>query len=233
MGESYGRYALGNDAELMPLITSCNLACGFHAGDPVVMEATIALAKRYGTRIGAHPGYPDRQGFGRRDLRMSGPEVRAMVAYQIGALTGMCRARGVKVSYLKPHGALYHAAAREEATAAAIVAACRAQGIEWVMGAPDSVLQRATEAGGLSFIREGFADRGYGPDGRLLPRGEPGALIQDPAVAARQARQLAREHSVTTPDGTTVAVAVDSLCIHGDNPRAVEIARAVVETLRA
>ena len=227
MGESYGRYVLGNDADLMPLITSCNLACGFHAGDPVVMEKTIALAQRHGTRIGAHPGYPDRQGFGRRAVSLDPREVRAMVGYQIGALAGLCRMHSIEVSYLKPHGALYHAARYDKGTAEAIVAACAGQGVEQVMGVVGSALHTAADAAGLRFIREGFADRGYGADGWILPRGEPGALLEDPTVAAEQALRMVRNGEVMTPEGTPVAVAVDSLCIHGDTPRAVEIARAV------
>jgi UPF0271 protein len=233
MAESFGRYVLGNDTELMPLITSCNLACGFHAGDPLVMQETIALARRHGTRIGAHPGYPDRQGFGRRTLRMSPAEIRAMVGYQIGALAGLCRTQGVRVRYLKPHGALYHDAGRDAGIAEAIVAACAGQGVDRVMGIAGSALHRATEAAGLTYIREAFADRGYGNDGGLLPRGTAGALLTDPVRAAEQAVAIVREGVALTPDGERVPVAADSLCIHGDTPGAVAIAAAIRRALEA
>ncbi len=230
LGESFGRYALGNDAGLMPFITSANIACGFHAGDPGVMGATVRLAKQHGVAVGAHPGWPDLQGFGRRVMQLSPAEVEALVLYQIGALAAFAKAEGLDLHHVKPHGALYNQAAAEIELAQAI-----ARGVKRF--SPDLILiglagSRLVEAGselGLGVANEAFPDRAYNPDGTLKPRGEPGALLDAPEQVAEAALRLARE-GVRFADRV---VPVETLCLHGDNPDALENARLVQEILQA
>ncbi len=206
----------GLDAELMPLITSANIACGAHAGDPQTMMATLGDAKRYGVRVGAHPGFFDRGHFGRRELRRSEEEVFEDCVYQIGALRAMAQAIGSEVRYVKAHGALYNLACREQAYARPVVRAAQQFQLA-IMGLPNSVLAQEAQRAGAGFLAEGFADRRYQPDGLLAPRSEPGAYVTDPQEAVRQAEWLIRERGVQT------------LCVHGDNPHAL----AFVRTLRA
>lgn len=208
----------GFDAELMTLVTSANVCCGFHAGDPVTARQTLSLALQHGVAVGAHPGFPDRKHFGRRELAWSAAEVRTHCQYQVGALDALARLVGVRVKYLKPHGALYNQACRDPELAKAIVAVALLSGLA-VVGLPNSEL--ATAAGRLNvpFFAEGFADRRYQPDGSLAPRSEAGAFIEDPAEAVEQVDWLIREKAVRT------------ICIHGDNPESVKFARAVREGL--
>jgi len=230
LGESFGRYTLGNDAAIMPYITSANIACGFHAGDPGVMGATVRLAKQHGVAIGAHPGWPDLQGFGRRAMQLPPAEVEALVLYQIGALAAFAKAEGLALQHVKPHGALYNQAAAEIELAQAI-----AQGVKRF--SPDLVLvglagSRLVEAGralGLRVADEAFPDRAYNPDGTLKPRSEPGAVLDAPQQVAENALRLARE-GVHFGDRQ---VPVETLCLHGDHPGAQENARLVRETLEA
>jgi 5-oxoprolinase (ATP-hydrolysing) subunit A len=230
MGESFGRYTLGNDAALMPLITSANIACGLHAGDALVMHKTIRLAKSSGVAVGAHPGYPDLQGFGRRSMEMSPEEVEALVLYQLGALAGFARAEKVELVHVKPHGALYNQAARDRSLARAIARAVAGFSMELILvGLAGSQLVAAGEEVGLKTASEGFPERGYMPDGSLMPRKMPGAVLDSPAEAAAQALRLAREGI----EAITGRVKVDTLCIHGDNPGALEIAGAVRQALLA
>jgi UPF0271 protein len=207
------------DAELMPLITSANVACGFHAGDPSTARAALAAAARLGVQVGAHPGFPDREGFGRRELARPEAQVFDECAYQIGALAGLARAVGLALRYVKPHGALYNLACRDDAYARPVVAAAELFGLA-LMGLPDSRLQ-ALCAGRVPFVAEGFADRRYLPDGSLVPRGRPGAFVEDPAEAVRQAQRLLRDQDVRT------------LCVHGDNPQALAFVRALRAALAA
>lgn len=227
VGESFGPWVLGDDAALLELVSSANVACGFHAGDPTAMRRTCALAAERDVRIGAQVGYRDLAGFGRRFLDVSHDELVDDVLAQLGALEAFARVAGSRVCYVKPHGALYNAIVTHETQAAAVVEAIRL----WdpslpLVGLPGSrSLALAAEAG-LATIREGFADRAYTADGALVPRSQPGAVLHDPKViAARVLRMVAG--SVTAIDGTEVTVEVDSICVHGDTPGAVAIARAV------
>ncbi|HEV3261389.1 MAG TPA: 5-oxoprolinase subunit PxpA [Gemmataceae bacterium] len=199
------------DAELMPLITSANVACGLHAGDPATAAAALAAAARHGVTVGAHPGFPDREHFGRRELSRTKQQVFEDCVYQVGALAGLARAAGLTLRYLKPHGALYNMACRDDAYARPVLAAAEVFGLS-VLGLPGSRLQ-ALGAGRCLFIAEGFADRRYLPDGTLVPRSRPDAFIEDPAEAVRQAEWLLRDRGVRT------------ICVHGDNPRALDFVR--------
>jgi UPF0271 protein len=220
VGESFGRWELGSDAELIPIITSVNIACGAHAGDPLVIERTIELALKAGAAIGAHPGFPDRQGFGRRDLAMTPDEVEAEVLYQVAAVAGMVTAAGGRLRHVKAHGALYNLAVRERSIAEPIVRAVHRLSRDLiVVGPPSSALVDSARELGLPIATEGFADRAYESDGSLRSRRLPGAVLSDPGAAAAQAVSLARSGRFTT------------LCIHGDSPDAPRLARAVRDAL--
>lgn len=232
LGESFGAYTLGHDAALMPLITSANIACGFHAGDPQVMARTVRLAQQHHVAIGAHPGFPDLVGFGRRALDAEPDEIANDMLYQIGALAAFVRAEGARLTHVKPHGALYNLATTRAPIADAIARAVARFDADLILvGQPNSMLERAAREHHLRFAREGFADRAYNRDGTLRSRREPGAVLDDPARAAAQALQMVRTQTVTTPEGATIAMPVDTLCLHGDSPHAIEIVRAVRETL--
>ena len=234
VGESYGPYRYGDDEGVMPFVSSANIACGFHAGDPEVMRNTVRLARRYGVAIGAHPGFQDLSGFGRREIHMTPAEVESVVAYQVGALAGIAAAEGVRLSHVKPHGALYNMAARDAALAGAIARALQRVDPSLVLfGLSGSELIAAGERAGLRVASEGFADRGYRPDGSLAPRGTTGAVMTDPADVARRAVDMASKQTVTALDGTKVSVKADTICIHGDTPGAAALARAVREALSA
>lgn len=234
MGESFGAYTIGLDGELIKYISSANIACGLHAGDPLVMERTVALAAAHGVAVGAHPGYPDLQGFGRREINLSPAEVKAYVMYQVGALMAFARAAGVKLTHVKPHGALYNTAARDPRIAAAVVEAVKAvdEGLV-LLALAGSEMVKAARAAGLAVAQEVFADRAYYADGTLVPRGVPGAVIHDPAVAIPRAVRMVTEGRVVAITGEEVAVWADSICVHGDNPQAVEFARRLREALVA
>jgi len=228
LGESFGAYTLGSDAAIMPYITSANVACGFHAGDPSVMDATVRLCAARGVRVGAHPSTPDLQGFGRREMALSPDEAEALVLYQVGALAGFCRAHGVEMVHVKPHGALYNQAARDPALAAAVARAVLRFSRELALvGLAGSALVAAASEAGLKALSEGFPDRAYNPDGSLRSRKLPGAVLDDPAQVAANAVRLARD-GIVTPSG---AIRLDTLCLHGDNPIAVEAAKAVRQAL--
>ena len=233
MGESFGRYDLGDDHGLMPFLSSINIACGLHAGDPLVMQQTVAAAKAAGLSIGAHPAYPDLQGFGRRVLDLAPEEVEAFTLYQIGALAAFARAAGVELGHVKPHGALYNKAATHLPTAQAIAKAVRQFDSQLILvGLAGSLLVNAGEESGLHVGNEGFPERGYNADGTLMSRKQPGAVIHDPAEAAANALRLAEEGIQITLAGNTRQTRVDTLCIHGDSPNAVNVARAISEALR-
>jgi UPF0271 protein len=234
VGESFGRYELGRDRELLPLVTSANIACGFHAGDPCVMDETVRMARIAGVTVGAHPGYPDLQGFGRRVLEMTPEEVEAMVLYQIGALAGFAKAHGVELVHVKPHGALYNQAAKDRPLADAIARAVSRMSRGLVLvGLAGSLLLDAGREAGLRVAAEGFPERGYNPDGSLMSRKLPGAVIHDPQQAAQNALRLATEGiRIQTPEGERI-LPVDTLCIHGDSLNAVAVAQAVNQALLA
>ena len=221
----------GDDAALLGLVTSANVACGFHAGDRATMATAGERALALGVRIGAHVGYGDRAGFGRRELGLSSAEIADQVAEQVGVLRAIVEAVGGHVSHVKPHGALYHRAGRDEACAEAIAAAiARLDPALIVLSAPDDALVRAARRHGLATIGEGFADRAYRRDGALVARDLPGGVLDVPAAVA-QALSIARHGQARTAEGTAVAVAAQSLCVHGDTPGAVELARAVHDAL--
>lgn len=232
MGESFGRYSLGADEELMPYISSVNLACGFHASDPMVIQQTVQMAVKYNLAVGAHPGYPDIQGFGRRKIEMSPDEVEAMVLYQIGALWGFLRSARIEMTHVKPHGALYNQAAQEVHLANAIARSVQRFSKELILvGLAGSALIEAGLEIGLNVANEGFVERGYQADGQLMPRGMDGAIIHDSIIAARQAIQLARDGISLRRGELTMNIKVDTLCIHGDSPNALDIARSVRSAL--
>jgi UPF0271 protein len=234
-GESFGPWSMGDDETLIPLMTSVSVACGTHAGDPLVMRRTVALAARSGVAVGAHPGYPDLQGFGRRAMGLTPAEVEAWVLAQIGALAAIARGPGVTLQHVKPHGALYNAAADDAALAEAIVGAVRAFDPALVLVArAGSVQAGVARATGLRVAEEAFADRGYDSAGRLLPRSAPGALIADPEVAARRARDLVLTGAIAANDGSVLHMQPATLCVHSDTPNAAAIASAVrAELLRS
>jgi UPF0271 protein len=228
LGEGFGAWRLGDDEALLGIVTSANVACGFHAGDPVTMRRVCAAAAERGVAIGAQVGYRDLAGFGRRRIDIAAADLAADVIYQLGALDAFARAAGTRVRYVKPHGALYNTAADDPVQAGAIVAAIRAVDASWpVLGLPGSALADAASKTGLPFVAEAFADRAYTAAGRLLPRDQPGAVLTDARVVAARALEFARDRTVTAVDGTVVNVDAASVCVHGDTPGAVEIARAV------
>ncbi len=234
MGESYGIYTLGFDALAMPLISSANVACGFHASDPGTMRRTVQLAKRHGVTIGAHPSYPDRVGFGRRAMSVTPDQIRDDVVYQVGALWALCRAEGVALGHVKPHGALYDAAARDPAVAEAMVDAVKSVGPELVLVClSGSVTPPVARRLGLRCVQEAFADRAYAADGMLVPRSLPGAVISDPDRVADRAAAMVLEKKVVAIDGTAVPIDAETLCVHGDSPGAVELIRAIRARLSA
>lgn len=233
LGESYGRWRL-DDLPLLDVVTSANVACGYHAGDPLIMRSTVRAARGRGVVVGAHPGYPDLVGFGRRELAASPEEIEGYVLYQIGALQAVCAAEGVRVRYVKPHGALYHRVARDAAAADAVARAARAADSSLALLAQaESELLRAASRAGLRAVREAFVDRGYRADGTLVPRAEPGALLEDAGLVADRALRMVRDGLVRSVDGTEVPLEADSLCTHGDGPHALALARAVRAHLEA
>jgi UPF0271 protein len=232
LGESFGRWTLGDDARLMASISSCNVACGYHAGDPEVMRRTVRLAREHGVAIGAHPGLPDLAGFGRRAMSVSPAEVEDIVLYQIGALSAMARAEGVRLRHVKAHGALYNMAIKDRALADGIARAVSAFDPALVLfGLPGTELLRAAEAAGLPVAAEGFADRSYEADGSLTPRSQPGAVIEDPAEVVARAVRMAREGVAVSRTGEVVPMRVATICTHGDTPGSDALARRIREGL--
>lgn len=233
MGESFGAWRMGDDEHAMPLVDQANLACGFHAGDPLIMQRSVSLAVRHGVAIGAHPSYPDLQGFGRRHLSCSPEEVTALVLYQLGALDAFCRAAGTQVAYVKPHGALYNDLVRDDALLVAVLRACNA----YRPGLPLMVLaladnsreRRLADAAGVPLLFEAFADRAYLADGQLAPRRLAGAVHHDPERILAQAMAIAADAPFADIDGRPLQLRADSLCVHGDNAESL----AVLRRLRA
>lgn len=228
LGESFGAWRMGDDDALLDVVTTANVACGFHGGDPRTMLATCAAASARGVAIGAHPSYRDLAGFGRRFMDVAPADLEADVLYQLGALDAACRATGARLGHVKPHGALYNAVVTHREQARAVVAAVAAfdTGLA-VLGLPGSALLDEASAAGLRAVGEAFADRAYTPEGTLVPRGLPGAVLHDPEVVARRVTRLASEGVIEAVDGTDVAVQAASVCVHGDTPGSVALARAV------
>ncbi|MFD2764006.1 LamB/YcsF family protein [Micromonospora eburnea] len=228
LGEGFGIWRLGDDEALLDLVTSANVACGFHGGDPSTMHRVCAGAAARGVAVGAQVGYRDLAGFGRRHIAYGFAELRDETIYQLGALDAFCRLFRTRVRYLKPHGALYHAAAGDEAQAAALVAAVSAYDHELpLLCPPGSVLAQLAVGAGLRAVAEGFADRNYLPNGTLVPRSAPNALVTDPDEVAVRAVQMATEGTVVAVDGSVVPCVVESICLHGDTPGAVRCAELV------
>jgi len=228
IGESFGRYELPGEDDLLSLITSANVACGFHAGDPMVMQRTVSAAAGRGVTVGAHPGYRDLIGFGRRELAASAAEIAADVVYQVGALDGFCRTAGTRVRYVKLHGALYHRASEDKEVAKSVAFALRQLDQELVVLGPEgSAMLQAANATGLDVAREAFVDRAYQPDGRLVPRRMPGAVLDDADAIAERALRMVQDRYVVAIDGTRCIIRADSLCVHGDGPKAVAVVRAL------
>lgn len=228
LGESFGAYTIGMDEAVIAHISSANVACGYHAGDPLVMDKTIAQAKAAGVAVGAHPGFPDLQGFGRRNMVCSPKEVKAYVQYQLGALLAFATANGVKLQHCKPHGALYNMAGKDEALATAIAEAVASVDPEIIlMGGSGSMLLTAGKKAGLRVASEVFADRAYQADGSLVPRSKPGAVIHDTDEAITRTIRMVKEGKVTAITGEEVELAPHSICVHGDNPSAVEFVKNI------
>jgi UPF0271 protein len=232
LGEGFGVWRLGDDDALLEVVTSANVACGFHAGDPVTMRRVCAVAAERGVTIGAQVGYRDLPGFGRRRIDIDPDELAADVLYQVGALDACARPAGSRVRYVKPHGALYNTAAddRRQADAVATAVAAFDRSLP-LLGLPGSALADAAQAAGLTFVPEAFADRAYLPSGRLVPRSEPGAVIDDPYDVVARAAAMAVQQRVTATDGSTLTVEARSLCVHGDTPGAVYLATEIRRTL--
>lgn len=228
MGESFGAWEMGNDREILPLVSSANIACGFHAGDPSTIAETVRLAIGSGVAVGAHPSYPDIEGFGRREMSLSAKEIRDAVVYQVSALKGICEAQGGRLHHVKPHGALYNRAARDPEAAEAIAdAVASIDGGLFIYGLSGGVLVSEAERAGLRSASEAFADRGYMNDGTLAPRNRPDALVTSVADAADRALKMARDGEVLSVEGEPVKVRSETICIHGDGPHALEFARAI------
>ncbi len=231
-GESFGRWKLGQDERLFPLLTSVNLATGFHAGDPLTIRDAVRLAKSHGVAVGAHPGFPDLVGFGRRDMAVTPDQAYADVLYQIGALSAFLRLAGLPLHHVKPHGALYLRMLKDKPLAKAVAQAIKDYDPEVplvLLGG--TLMEEAAQEVGVRYVREAFPDRAYLSDGRLAPRSMAGALIRDPKAAAERAVAMVLEQEIDALDGGKVRIEAETLCIHGDNPEAVEIARAVREAL--
>lgn len=221
LGESFGRYTIGSDDRIIPLITSANIACGFHASDPVVMMKTVNMVKKAGTGAGAHPGYPDLMGFGRRNMNVSHEEAKAYTLYQISALGGMCKAAGVKLSHVKPHGAMYNMAGKDYELSKAICEAIKEYDPSLiVMGLAGSQMVKAARDMGLKTAEEVFADRAYEEDGSLVARSKPGAMIEDEDEAIARVVRMIKEGKVQAITGNDIDIKADSVCVHGDGEKA-------------
>lgn len=232
LGEGYGAWTMGDDAAMLAVVSSANVACGFHAGDPAGILSTLREAAARGVAVGAHVGYPDRVGFGRRPMDVAPADLEADVIYQIGALQGLARAAGTRVSYVKPHGALYNTIAHDARQAAAVIAGVRAVDPSLVlMGLAGAPVLAQAQAAGLAVMAEAFADRAYQPDGQLVSRREAGAVLHDPALVAARMLRLATEGVIEAVDGSSLRLEAGSICVHGDSPGAVAMARQIRETL--
>jgi len=232
LGESYGNFIIGNDREIFPLISSCNIACGFHGGDPFHIEKTIEQAILHGVQIGAHPAYPDLMGFGRRKMDIPLGELSSIIKYQVSALKGMVESKGAKLKYVKPHGALYNSMVKRKEEAQVVVQAVKAIDSSLsLIGLANSSVQTVCENMDVKFVAEAFGDRRYNPDGSLMARGLEGAVITDPELASDQVLSLALRQQVNTADGKILSLKPDSICVHGDNPIATDILSSIHKKL--
>lgn len=231
IGESFGAYKLGMDEEVMQYISSANIACGWHAGDPVTMHTTVALAARYGNGCGAHPGYPDLLGFGRRSMAVEAEALKDYMTYQIGALDAFCRANSTCLRHVKPHGSLYHAILNDDQTASAVIQAISTMNGDLIYvtlaGSKGEAAARIGEQYGLTVAREAFPDRAYTAEGTLVPRTQPGAVIKDTQEVVDRAVQMATEGKVTSIEGEIIDLQADTLCVHGDTPGAVQMVKEI------
>ncbi|MDO4344303.1 MAG: 5-oxoprolinase subunit PxpA [Eubacteriales bacterium] len=233
LGESFGAYKIGMDEQVVPNITSANIACGFHAGDPLVMKKTVALCKKYGVGIGAHPGYPDLRGFGRRNMSLPYAEVEADIIYQVGALKAFCDGEGVPLIHVKPHGALYNMAGKDYDLAMAICRGILAVDKSLkILALSGSAMIRAAQEIGVPSVSEVFADRAYQADGSLVPRSQPGAMITDEDEAVKRVIDMAKTGTVTAIDGSVVAIRADSVCVHGDGEKALKFVEKIHKALQ-
>jgi len=237
MGESFGAYTLGMDHEAIRYITSANIACGWHAGDPLVMNRTVQMASENDVGVGAHPGYPDLLGFGRRSMDCTPEEIKNYLVYQIGALQAFCRVHGTRLRHVKPHGALYLTAVEKEDVARAVAEAIVSvdQNLMFVAlaGVKGEVMRSIGREVGLHVVYEAFPDRAYTPEGALASRRIPGAVIRDPEVVAERALRMAAEGKIIATDGTVIEIEAQTLCVHGDNPAAVDLVRTIRQTLES
>lgn len=237
VGESFGSYKLGLDEEVIPLISSANIACGFHAGDPAVMRQTVALARRNGVGLGAHPGLPDLVGFGRRNMDVTPEEIKDFVTYQIGALQAVAAFQGARLQHVKPHGALYNMAVKNPAiwdAVAEVMAGLDERLILFVLaGSGRRDLEAIARRRGIRVVFEFFADRAYNLDGSLVSRKLPGAVIHDNDVVAAKVLKLVKEGRVTTIEGSEIEIRAETICVHGDNPEALALVKKIRETLYA
>lgn len=237
MGESFGAYQLGMDEAVIQHISSANIACAWHAGDPAVMSRTVAMAIENGVGVGAHPGYPDLLGFGRRNMDCTAEELRNYVIYQIGALQAFCSVHGASLQHVKPHGALYLTAVENENVARAVAEAIVSVDADLLYvalaGAKGKLMTRIGQEVGLKVVYEAFPDRAYSPEGTLVSRRRPGAVINDPQAVSERALQMVKDGNVVAVDGTTIALEAQTLCVHGDNPKAVDLVRSIREALEA
>jgi UPF0271 protein len=235
VGESFGRYRLGLDESVIPLVSSANIACGYHAGDPHVMRRTVRLAKDNGVGAGAHPGLPDLMGFGRRGMEVTPEEIKDYVTYQLGALQAIARSEGVRLQHVKPHGALYNMAAADPGLWAAVAEAMASVDRDLILfvlgGGQRAALDAVGERFGIRIAHEFFADRAYNPDGTLVSRRLPGAVIHDHEEAARRVLRMVTEGRVASHDGQDISLSCETVCVHGDNPQALELVRRVRDTL--
>ncbi|MCB1849797.1 MAG: 5-oxoprolinase subunit PxpA [Gammaproteobacteria bacterium] len=236
MGESFGNWKMGNDEAIMPHIDMANIACGFHASDPVIMARTVALALKHDVAIGAHPGYPDLHGFGRREMQLSAEELRQGLLYQMGALQAICRAQGARISYIKPHGALYNRKAVDHAVLENVMATVAAFDptlpLMMIAGVRQREALELARKHGIQLLFEAFCDRAYNDDGTLVPRGQPAAVHSDPQRVLQQVREISLEQRVTTISGGQRPLVADSICLHGDSAHLLDSIQAIREALR-
>lgn len=234
MGESFGNYKCGLDEEVISYISSANIACGFHASDPLVMGKSVQMAAEHNVKIGAHPGYPDLVGFGRRNMTVAPKEVKAMVQYQIGALVAFCKANGTVLQHVKPHGAMYNMAGKDKALAMAICeGVCEVDPGLILLGQAGNEMQKAAEETGLKYAKEVFADRAYEEDGSLAARSKPGSMITDEEEAIQRVISMVKYHKVMAITGKEIEVEANSICVHGDGQKAVAFVKRIREALLA
>lgn len=233
LGESFGAYTIGSDDQILPYISSANIACGFHASDPVIMQKTVDLALQNNVAVGAHPGFLDLMGFGRRQMKITPAEAKAYVMYQIGALKAFCDAKGIKLQHVKPHGALYNMAGKDYALAMGICEGVKAVDPTLIMYVlSGSEMQKAAADCGLRYAKEVFADRGYMSDGSLVPRGQEGAMITDDNEAISRVVRMIKEHKVTAVDGNDIEIIPDTVCVHGDGEKAILFVKGLTEAFK-